>query len=151
MPPEGFSPLAPADSQPPNLSAVKAVNQGRVIVIGNEKGGAGKSTVSMHLSVSLLRMNKKVGIIDLDVRQRTLTRYLENRMRWMQSTGSRLPMPEVIRVDASNERDLDAAEAEETHRFISSLTRLKQTCDFVIVDAPRRRHFSFSACACERG
>ena len=136
MPPEGFSPLTPADSQPPNHSAANAVKQGRVIVIGNEKGGAGKSTVSMHLSVSLLRMNKKVGIIDLDVRQRTLTRYLENRMRWMQSTGSRLPMPEVIRVDASNERDLDAAEAEETHRFISSLSRLKQTCDFVIVDAP---------------
>jgi len=135
VPPEGFSPLAPEEKPPEHLAA-QPVKQGRVIVIGNEKGGAGKSTVSMHLSVSLMRMNKKVGIIDLDVRQRTLTRYLENRMRWMQSTGSRLPMPEVIRVDASNQRDLDAAEAEETQRFISSLSRLKQTCDFVIVDAP---------------
>jgi chromosome partitioning protein len=108
----------------------------RVIVVGNEKGGAGKSTVSMHLTVSLMRMGKNVGIIDLDVRQRTLTRYLENRLRWMQSTGARLPMPEIMRVDASTERDLDKAEAEETNRLLSSLQRLKKTCDFILIDAP---------------
>jgi chromosome partitioning protein len=90
----------------------------------------------MHLSVALMRMGKKVGIIDLDVRQRTLTRYLENRLRWMTSTGAKLPMPEIIRVDASTERDLDKAEAEETQRFLSSLARLKKACDFVLVDAP---------------
>ena len=50
-----------------------------VVVIGNEKGGAGKSTVSMHLCVSLMRMGKAVGVIDLDVRQRSLTRYLRTR------------------------------------------------------------------------
>jgi len=108
----------------------------RVIVVGNEKGGAGKSTVSMHLSVALMRMGKKVGIVDLDVRQRTLTRYLENRLRWMTSTGAKLPMPEIIRVDASTERDLDKAEAEETQRFLTCLARLKKACDFVLVDAP---------------
>lgn len=110
--------------------------QARVIIVGNEKGGAGKSTVSMHLTVALLRMSKKVGIIDLDVRQRTLTRYLENRLRWMQSTGTKLPMPEIIRVDASVERDLDLAEAEETQRFMTSLSRLKRSCDYIIIDVP---------------
>ncbi|MEO0367604.1 MAG: division plane positioning ATPase MipZ, partial [Pseudomonadota bacterium] len=35
---------------------------------------------------------------DLDIRQRTLTRYLENRLRWMRSTGSKLPMPEMVRI-----------------------------------------------------
>ena len=108
----------------------------RVIVIGNEKGGAGKSTVAMHLSVSLMRMGQRVGVMDLDVRQRTLTRYIENRLRWIKSTGARLPMPETIRVDASDQRDLDRAEYEETQRFEDALARLRRTSDFVVIDAP---------------
>ena len=107
-----------------------------VIVIGNEKGGAGKSTVSIHLSVALLCIGRKVGVIDLDVRQRSLTRYLENRTRWMQNTGAKLPMPEIVRVEASQDRDLDKAEAEESQRFLTSLARLKRDCDFIIIDAP---------------
>ena len=130
--PDGFAPTAVVGG--PDLSASQ--KDARVIVVGNEKGGAGKSTVSMHLTVSLMRMGKHVGVVDLDVRQRTLTRYLENRLRWMQSTGAHLPMPEIVRVDASTERDLDKAEAEETHRLLSSLQRLKKTCDFIIIDAP---------------
>jgi len=114
----------------------KPPREARVIVVGNEKGGAGKSTVSVHLCVALLRSGANVGMIDLDVRQRTMTRYMENRMRWMRSTGSKLPMPEIIRVDASDERNLDTAEVEETERFQSSLRRLKSTCDFIIIDAP---------------
>ena len=129
---DGFAPTALVGG--PDLSAPQ--KDARVIVVGNEKGGAGKSTVSMHLCVSLMRMGKSVGVIDLDVRQRSLTRYLENRLRWMQSTGSRLPMPEIVRVDASTERDLDRAEAEETNRLVSSLQRLKKTCDFIIIDSP---------------
>ncbi|RIJ15061.1 division plane positioning ATPase MipZ [Henriciella mobilis] len=108
----------------------------RVLVVGNEKGGAGKSTVAMHLSVALMRMGQRVGVIDLDVRQRTLTRYLENRLRWMQSTGSKLPMPEIIRVDASTDRDLDTAEREETDRLMGAVERLRAVSDYIIIDAP---------------
>lgn len=133
MPPEGFGPIAGAVSEDV-LDARPA--DGRVIIVGNEKGGAGKSTVAMHLTVALMRMGSCVGVIDLDVRQRTLTRYLENRMRWATTTQSRLPMPEVIRVDASANRDLDAAEMEETARFEGSLKRLRSSCDFIVVDAP---------------
>ncbi|MFC7290116.1 division plane positioning ATPase MipZ [Hirschia litorea] len=107
-----------------------------VIVIGNEKGGAGKSTVAMHLSVALMRMGKKVGLLDLDVRQRSFSRYLENRIRWNQTTGGSLPVPETIRIDGSQARDLDAAEQEEAERFDESVKRLSQTCDFIIVDSP---------------
>lgn len=112
------------------------MKQARVVVIGNEKGGAGKSTVAMHLSCALLRMGLRVGVMDLDVRQRTLTRYLENRMRWIKSTGATLPMPEMIRIDASQARNLDEAEREESNRFLDSLSRLKSSCDMVVVDAP---------------
>ncbi len=116
--------------------ATAPVRDARVIVVGNEKGGAGKSTVAMHLTVALMRTGLKVGVIDLDVRQRTLTRYLENRIRWSAATQAKLPMPEIIRVDASEARDLDVAEREETERFLASLARLKASCDFVVVDAP---------------
>jgi chromosome partitioning protein len=136
MPAEGFS-IAAVMANPQDARPVAAApKEARVIVIGNEKGGAGKSTVSVHVTVALLRMGFKVGIIDLDVRQRTLTRYLENRQRWIESTGAALPMPEIVPMDASAERDLDKAEAEETQRLNYLITRLKRTCDFVLVDAP---------------
>jgi chromosome partitioning protein len=106
------------------------------IVVGNEKGGAGKSTVAMHLSIALLRMGMRVGVMDLDVRQRSLARYLENRARWIRNTGAPLPMPEMIRVDASQARDLDAAEAEEAKHFHESLRRLSPKCNYIIIDAP---------------
>ena len=38
------------------------VRLGHTIVVGNEKGGAGKSTVAMHLSIALLRMGMTVII-----------------------------------------------------------------------------------------
>lgn len=110
--------------------------EARIIVVGNEKGGAGKSTVSIHLSVALLRAGARVGVIDLDVRQRSLTRYLENRARWIHTTGAELPMPQIVRIDASTERDLDKAEAEETARFDGSVSRLKAACDFIVIDSP---------------
>lgn len=132
MPADGVSQLSRQDAG----FAETPARDTRVIVIGNEKGGAGKSTVSIHISVALLRTGKRVGVIDLDVRQRSLTRYLENRTRWAQTTGATLVMPEMVRVEASQERDLDRAEEEERERFQTGLARLKQTCDFIVVDAP---------------
>ncbi len=132
MPADGMSSL----SRTGLADITQQVADARVIVIGNEKGGAGKSTVSVHLSIALLCIGKKVGVIDLDVRQRSLTRYLENRTRWMQNTNAVLKMPEIVRLEASKERDLDRAEAEESQRFLMSLSRLKRECDFIIIDAP---------------
>ncbi|MFN7054775.1 division plane positioning ATPase MipZ [Hyphomonas sp.] len=132
MPADGVSQLSHASERVPGADR----RETRIIVIGNEKGGAGKSTVSIHLTVALLRIGCRIGVIDLDVRQRSLTRYLENRVRWMQTTGAKLVMPEIVRVEASQERDLDRAEAEESERFQTGISRLKTTCDFIIIDAP---------------
>ena len=108
----------------------------RVIVVGNEKGGAGKSTVSVHLAIGLIQLGLRVGIIDLDIRQRTLTRYLENRTRWIQKNGKTLAMPEIATVTASQDRDLDHAEREEADSLQSALRRLGKTNNIIIVDAP---------------
>ena len=117
-------------------SGERHARDGHVIVIGNEKGGAGKSTVAIHLAVALLRMGMTVGVIDLDLRQASLTRYLKNREQWRRSRDLPLPMPETAEIKASRARNLDEAEAEEARVWKTTLADLKQRCDFVIVDSP---------------
>ena len=53
-----------------------------IITVSNEKGGTGKSTVSMHLAVTLMQEKFKVTVIDMDGRQGTLSRYVENRINF---------------------------------------------------------------------
>src|SRR3954470_12164245 len=72
-----------------------------IIVVGNEKGGSGKSTVAMHVIVALLTEGFDVGSIDIDSRQGTLTRYVENRQHTSESLPKRLPMPEHISIARS--------------------------------------------------
>jgi chromosome partitioning protein len=67
-----------------------------IIVVGNEKGGAGKSTVSMHVAVALARMGHRVNALDLDLRQQTLGTYITNRQRYLEKTGLDLPAPASI-------------------------------------------------------
>ncbi|WP_300531763.1 division plane positioning ATPase MipZ [Maricaulis sp.] len=107
-----------------------------VIVVGNEKGGAGKSTVAMHLAIALLRMGKTVGALDLDLRQRTFGRYLSNRRDWSERHGVELPQPAEVRLSPSSQRDLDLSEMEETERFSNLLSDLKQHYDFIVIDSP---------------
>ena len=51
----------------------------KIIVFGNEKGGSGKSTTAIHVAIGLCYKDKSVGVIDLDVRQKSMSRFLENR------------------------------------------------------------------------
>jgi cellulose biosynthesis protein BcsQ len=70
-------------------NAVRAA-PARVIVIGNEKGGSGKSTVAMHAAIAFAKAGQRVATIDLDTRQRSLTRYIENRRAWARQLERRL-------------------------------------------------------------
>jgi hypothetical protein len=62
-----------------------------IIVVGNEKGGSGKSTTSMHVATALVRMGHKVGALDLDLRQKSFGRYVENRRAFLKRQGLDLP------------------------------------------------------------
>jgi chromosome partitioning protein len=107
-----------------------------VIVLGNEKGGSGKSTAAMHVIVSLLREGYSVGAIDLDARQATLTRYLEARAGFAAAKGVALPLPEARAVHRSEADRRADAEAEEDAALTAALAALSAANDFVVIDCP---------------
>ena len=69
------------------------MTQPHVIVLGNEKGGAGKSTLAIHIVTGLLHAGRTVAIIDLDLRQRSMQRFFLNRLAWLAANGQSLPQP----------------------------------------------------------
>ncbi|MEM6440242.1 MAG: division plane positioning ATPase MipZ [Pseudomonadota bacterium] len=107
-----------------------------VIVTGNEKGGSGKSTTAMHILVAIARSGRRVGAMDLDLRQTTLFRYLENREAYAARKGRDLPGAVMRRLAPSDLRDRVAAEQEEEARFSAALAELDAACDFVVIDCP---------------
>ncbi len=107
-----------------------------VVVVGNEKGGSGKTTVAMHLAIGLLRMDFRVGCLDLDSRQQSLARYVSNRQAWVERQKIELPMPSFGVVMPSKADMRSQAIAEEREAFDEYLGRMKAECDFVIVDCP---------------
>lgn len=107
-----------------------------VIVVGNEKGGSGKTTTCMHLIVGLLRLGFSVGSMDIDSRQRSLSRYIENRRQTMLREGVTLPVPHHIVIQKSPFNIVQEAEKDERERFTKGLTRILADNDFVVIDSP---------------
>ncbi|HUA76508.1 MAG TPA: division plane positioning ATPase MipZ [Acetobacteraceae bacterium] len=107
-----------------------------VIVLGNEKGGSGKSTTAMHLTVGLLRDGYRVGAIDLDARQATLAGYIAARETFVRTKGVALALPRVLTVERSEEDSRSAAEADERARFGAALDALSRDCEIIVIDCP---------------
>lgn len=107
-----------------------------VIVCGNEKGGSGKTTTSMHVVVALLKSGFKVATIDLDARQESLTRYIQNRRNWAQSRGVELELPNHYRFDIANSDSKVESQTQDFSSFVSAVTEVQDNHDFVVVDTP---------------
>lgn len=106
-----------------------------VIVVGNEKGGAGKSTLAIHIVTGLLHAGKRVAIIDLDLRQRSLSRFFANRIAWAAANGHSLPMPSEP--DMGDGKALaKAEEGEQLARFEAAFTEARATADVILIDTP---------------
>jgi len=115
----------------PKGAAGRRFRRPHVVVLGNEKGGSGKSTTAMHLIVALLREGYKVGSLDLDARQGSLSRFIANRAE----NGLDLPMPRHVRLEQSTLDSAAAAREEEKQRFDAILVDMAD-CDFVVIDTP---------------
>ena len=98
-----------------------------VIVFANEKGGTGKSTTAVHVAIALAAKGARVACLDLDHRQRTVGRYLDNRAATIKRTGADLPMP----VHATHDGHTDSVFEELWHQ-------LSDGADFLVVDTPGR-------------
>lgn len=107
-----------------------------IIVLGNEKGGSGKSTTAMHVTTALLRGGHDVGVIDLDLRQQSLLAYVRNRQAYVEREGLALPLPRTWSLEVSEADSLRDAQAEEESRFGEALTELDRDCRFVVIDCP---------------
>lgn len=107
-----------------------------IVVIGNEKGGSGKSTAAMHIIVGLLREGYRVGAVDLDARQATLTRYIEARAVTAAKRGVSLPLPELRTVHASRAETRRVAEAEDEAALREAIAGLARETEFIVIDCP---------------
>ncbi|MCG6858187.1 MAG: division plane positioning ATPase MipZ [Salaquimonas sp.] len=116
--------------------------QAYVIACGNEKGGSGKTTIAMHLIVALLNTGHKVASIDLDSRQMSLTRYVENRASWSRRNGLRVPMPDHSRVERALGDSVSENENIELAQFQDILLRVENTHDFIVIDTPGHDGFA---------
>jgi chromosome partitioning protein len=102
-----------------------------IIVVGNEKGGSGKSTTCMHVATALARMGHRVGALDLDLRQRSFGRYLENRAAYMARAGLSLPMPDLRALPPATE-----TEAPQDKRLAAAVEAMMPETDFIVIDCP---------------
>jgi chromosome partitioning protein len=107
-----------------------------VIVLGNEKGGSGKSTTAMHIVVALLKSGYRVAAIDTDSRQRSLSRYIENRVYWARHTGLSLEIPGHFVVELGDGQTIGEIEAQQFAGYIDIIDQVERQYDFVVVDTP---------------
>lgn len=107
-----------------------------VIVLGNEKGGSGKSTTALHIAVALLKAGQRVATIDLDSRQQSFTRYIANRAAWAKSADLALEVPTHTCIKLGETMQIADNEAIELEQFMTAVSAVERTHDFIIIDTP---------------
>lgn len=107
-----------------------------IIVVGNEKGGSGKSTTCMHIATALVRMGKRVGALDLDLRQRSFGRYVENRRAFLDRAGLDLPTPDYRDLPDIDPATLAPGENPYDARLAAAVSDMEPSVDFIVIDCP---------------
>ena len=123
-----------------------------VVVLGNEKGGSGKSTTALHIAVALLKAGQRVATIDLDGRQKTFTHCIENRRAWAtrpgiqlelwaERAGIHLELPAHYCVERAESSLIEANEMTEVANFSAAVSAIERSCDFLVIDTPGNDNF----------
>ena len=107
-----------------------------IVVVGNEKGGSGKSTTTVHLIAGLLHAGLRVGCIDMDVGQETLTRFLGNRRSARDAGDTALKMPELRSLSVSGLDSITESNTENQVMVDAAVAQLDKTNDFIVIDTP---------------
>lgn len=106
--------------------------QPKVVVVGNEKGGAGKSTLAIHIATALLHSGARVSVLDLDLRQQSMAHFFDHRRAWLAANGVEAPMP----VEHLSSAELAKVSDEEALGRFEAAFGVAQTSDFVLIDTP---------------
>ncbi|MBX9617392.1 MAG: division plane positioning ATPase MipZ [Caulobacteraceae bacterium] len=110
------------------------MTQPQVIVVGNEKGGAGKSTLAIHIACGLLHAGRRVAVIDLDLRQQSMSHFFSHRAAWTAANKVTLPMP--LEPDLGDGKALAKAdEAEQLARFEAVYAEAR-SAEVILIDTP---------------
>ena len=112
------------------------MGQASAIVVGNEKGGAGKSTIAIHVATALLHAGAKVAVLDLDLRQQTVGHFFSNRRAWLAANGAEAPMPIEHAISGSGDALAKAPDAEQLARFEAAFAELSESAEFLLIDTP---------------
>jgi chromosome partitioning protein len=107
----------------------------RVIVVANEKGGSGKSTVAMHIAIALMKSGQRVATIDLDTRQRSFTHYIENRRAWAKHVARDLDIPDHFCFSRANYVSVED-EAAGRKALTDAVDALGRTYGLIVIDTP---------------
>lgn len=117
-----------------------------IIVLGNEKGGSGKSTTAMHIATALARAGFVTGALDLDLRQLSFGRYLSNRQNMIDAQGFDIACPIPISLVKLDRTDLAEGDNMVDRRVLDTLAEEQARCDFIVIDCPGS-HTRYSAVA----
>ncbi len=117
-------------------AAPRPTDRAQIIVIGNEKGGAGKSTLAIHIATALLHAGARLAVIDLDLRQQSVGHFFASRRTWSQANGVEVPMPWAMPL-ADDAAQLAKASAEDQAvAFETAFATVAAEAQFVLIDTP---------------
>lgn len=113
----------------------------RIIVVANEKGGSGKSTIAMHLAVALMKAGQAVATIDLDSRQKSFSRYIQNRRTWAAHAGLELEIPTHLSVAELGDHPSSEDEISARDAFVEKLDEAAKRYQAIIIDTPGHKSY----------
>ena len=90
----------------------------KIITFSNQKGGSGKTTLSVNLAVLWSNSQYRVAVIDAD-KQKSLTYWLESRKKYYGEDNIGI---DVYNYDSST--------------ILESIKKIKRKYDFIIIDSP---------------